>query len=128
EAQELAFALAEAVAALRVLEAGGLPLEEARKAIAFRLAADADQFASICKLRALRRLWARVEKSCGLTPSPAYVETETAWRMMTRRDPWVNALRTTTAAFSAGVGGADAVTVLPFTQALGLPDGQARRL
>ena len=42
--------------------------------------------------------------------------------MMTTRDVYVNMLRTTIAAFSAGIGGADAVTVLPFTQALGLPD------
>ena len=34
--------------------------------------------------------------------------------MMAQRDPWVNMLRTTLAAFGAGVGGADAVTVLPF--------------
>lgn len=128
DAQELAFALAEALAALRALEAGGVALDDARRAIGFRVAVDADQFLSICKLRALRRMWARVEESCGLQPLPAYVEAETAWRMMTRRDPWVNALRTTTAAFSAGVGGADAVIALPYTQALGLPDPQARRL
>ncbi|MDP2357092.1 MAG: methylmalonyl-CoA mutase family protein [Beijerinckiaceae bacterium] len=128
DAQELAFALAEAVAALRALEAAGLSLDDARRAIGFRMAVDADQFASICKLRALRRLWARVEESCGLHPLPAHVEAETAWRMMTRRDPYVNALRTTTAAFAAGVAGADAVVALPFTQALGLPDAQARRL
>ena len=48
--------------------------------------------------------------------------------MMTRRDPYVNMLRTTIAAFSAGIGGADAVTVLPFTAALGLPDRFARRI
>jgi methylmalonyl-CoA mutase len=113
---------------LRALEGAGLSLEDARSVIGFRVAVDADQFASICKLRALRRLWARVEESCGLQPFPAYIEAETAWRMMTRRDPYVNALRTTTAAFSAGVGGADAVVTLPFTQALGLPDAQARRL
>jgi methylmalonyl-CoA mutase len=47
--------------------------------------------------------------------------------MTTRRDPWVNMLRTTIAAFSAGIGGADAITVLPFTAALGLPDAFARR-
>ncbi len=128
DAQELAFALAQAVAALRALEAAGLSLDEARRAIGFRLAVDADQFASISKLRALRRLWARVEESCGLQPLPAHVEAETAWRMMTRRDPYVNALRTTTAAFAAGVAGADAIVALPFTQALGLPDAQARRL
>jgi methylmalonyl-CoA mutase len=128
DAQELAFALSEAVAALRALEAAGLSLDEARRGIGFRVAVDADQFASIAKLRALRRLWARVEESCGLQPLPAHVEAETAWRMMTRRDPYVNALRTTTAAFAAGVAGADAVVALPFTQALGLPDAQARRL
>jgi len=128
DAQELAFALSEAVAALRALEGAGLSLDEARRAIGFRVAVDADQFASIAKLRALRRLWARVEESCGLQPLPAHVEAETAWRMMTRRDPYVNALRTTTAAFAAGVAGADAVIALPFTQALGLPDAQARRL
>jgi methylmalonyl-CoA mutase len=48
--------------------------------------------------------------------------------MMTRRDPWVNMLRTTIAAFSAGIGGADAIAVLPFTAALGLPDRFARRI
>ncbi|NEC18039.1 methylmalonyl-CoA mutase family protein, partial [Streptomyces parvus] len=48
--------------------------------------------------------------------------------MMTRRDPWVNMLRTTLATLGAGVGGADSVTVLPFDHALGLPDAFARRI
>jgi methylmalonyl-CoA mutase len=128
EAQELAFALAVATAYLRALEAGGLDLEDARAAIFFRLAVDADQFLSIAKLRALRLLWARVEEACGLAPKPIFISTTTAWRMLTQRDPWVNLLRATIAVFSAGLGGADAVTVLPFTAALGLPDRFARRL
>jgi methylmalonyl-CoA mutase len=128
EAQELAFALAAATAYLRALEAAGLALDDARATIFFRLAVDADQFLSIAKLRALRLLWARVEEACGLAPKPAFVSATTAWRMLTRRDPWVNLLRTTVAVFSAGLGGADAVTVLPFTTALGLPDRFARRL
>src|SRR4051794_26600099 len=128
EAQELAAALATGVAYLRALEAGGHALEAARDALAFLLVADADEFLTVAKLRALRRLWARVEEACGLVPKPARLEAETAWRMTTRRDPWVNLLRTTIAAFSAGIGGADAVTVLPFTAARGLPDAFARRL
>ena len=48
--------------------------------------------------------------------------------MMTRRDPYVNILRTTIAVFAAGLGGADAITVLPFTAAIGLPDRFARRI
>ena len=128
EAQELAFALCNAVAYLRALEAGGTKLDDARRMIYFRLAADTDQFLTIAKFRALRKLWARVEEACSLAPEGIYVSAETAWRMMTRRDVHVNMLRTTIAAFSAGLGGADAITILPFTSALGLPDRFARRL
>lgn len=128
EAQELAYALAVAVTYLRALEAGGIALGDARRMIYFRLAADADEFLTIAKFRALRKLWARVEQACGLTPKPALVAAETAWRMMTQRDPYVNMLRETIATVAAGLGGADAVTVLPFTQASGLPDRFARRV
>src|SRR6185503_16747991 len=128
EAQELAFALGCAVAYLRALEAGGIGLDAARRMIYFRLAADADQFLTIAKFRAMRKLWARVEQACGLAPAPVCVAAETAWRMMTRRDPYVNILRSTIAVFAAGLGGADAISVLPFTAALGLPDRFARRV
>ena len=127
EAQELAFALASAVAYLRALEAGALPLEKARDAIYFRLSADADQFLTMAKFRAARKLWARVEIACGLEPKPVMIAAETAWRMMTRRDPYVNMLRTAIAVTAAGFGGADAVTALPHTAPLGLPDAFARR-
>ena len=40
----------------------------------------------------------------------------------------MNLLRTTVAAFAAGVGGADAVTVLPFDSPLGRPDAFGRRI
>jgi methylmalonyl-CoA mutase len=128
EAQELAYVLSAALAYLRGLEAGGDALDAARSKLAFRVAADADQFLTIAKLRALRRLWARVEEACGLLPRAIHIHAETAWRMMTRRDPNVNLLRATVAVFSAAVGGADSISVLPFTQALGLPDAFARRL
>jgi methylmalonyl-CoA mutase len=128
EAQELAFALASAVAYLRALEAAGIDLELASKALSFRLAADADEFLTIAKFRALRLLWARVAEACGLAPTPVFVAAETAWRMLTRHDPYVNMLRATIATFSAGLGGANAITVLPHTLALGLPDAFARRV
>jgi methylmalonyl-CoA mutase len=128
EAQELAAVLATGLAYLRALESGGHGLEAARDALAFLLVADADEFLTVAKLRALRRLWARVEAACGLDPKPIRLHAETAWRMTTRRDPWVNLLRTTVATFSAGIGGADTIAVLPFTAALGLPDAFARRM
>src|SRR5262249_25432674 len=128
EAQELAWTLAVAVAYLRAFETANVPLDRARGMIHFRLAADANQFLTIAKFRALRKLWARVEAACGLAPKPALVAAETAWRMTTKRDPWVNMLRATLATFAAGLGGADSVTVLPYTMALGLPDRFARRI
>ncbi|CAM5181949.1 methylmalonyl-CoA mutase [Bosea thiooxidans] len=128
EAQELGAALATAVAYLRALEAQGMALSEARDALAFTLVADTDEFVTVAKLRAARLLWNRVQQACGLTPRPAQIHAETAWRSLTRRDPWVNLLRGTVAAFSAGVGGADSLAVQPFTAALGLPDAFARRI
>jgi methylmalonyl-CoA mutase len=126
--QELAFALAAAVSLLRLIETAGVALDEARALIAFRLAADADEYATLSKFRALRIAWARVEDACGLKPRAAQVLAESAWRMMTARDPYVNVMRGAIAAFSAGLAGADSVSVLPHTLAIGLPDSLARRL
>jgi methylmalonyl-CoA mutase len=128
EAQELAFAIASAVQYLRALETNGVALDAARRMIYFRMTADADQFMTIAKLRALRKLWARIEEACGLVPEPTHVVAETAWRMLTRRDPAVNMLRNTVAVAAAGLGGADSITVLPHTAPLGLPEAHARRL
>jgi methylmalonyl-CoA mutase len=57
-----------------------------------------------------------------------HLTASTAERMMAKRDPWVNLLRGTAACAGAAFGGADAVTVLPFTWVLGQPDAFARRL
>jgi methylmalonyl-CoA mutase len=128
EAQELGYVLATAVTYLRALEAEGVALDDARGMIFFRLAADADQILTIAKFRALRLLWARIEQATRLAPRAIFISAETAWRMMSRRDPWVNMLRATMAVFAAGIGGANSITVLPHTMALGLPDRFARRI
>jgi methylmalonyl-CoA mutase len=128
EAQELALALATAVDYLRMLEDAGIDPADSAPQTSMLLSADADQFLTMAKLRAARLLWARLLQASGLEASPLTLHVETAQRMMSRRDPHVNLLRSTSAAFAAGVGGADSVTVLPFTHALGLPDAMARRM
>ena len=125
---ELAGSVAAAVAYLRVLTESGIPVGRALRQISFRLAADDDQFMTIAKMRAVRGLWARVAEVVGDPDSGgAVVHAETSLPMMTQRDPWVNMLRTTLAAFGAGVGGADTVLVFPFDVAIpgGFP-GTAR--
>lgn len=128
EVQELAFVLACGVAYLRAIEGAGVSLEAAQAMVYARLAADADQFLTMAKFRALRLLWARIETACGLTPKPLFIAADTAWRMLTQRDPYVNIPRATMATFAAGLAGANATTVLPHTLALGLPDPFARRV
>ncbi|MFD5145957.1 methylmalonyl-CoA mutase family protein [Streptomyces sp. NPDC058401] len=128
-AEELGLSLSTGVAYLRALTEAGLSTEAALGELEFRYAATADQFLTIAKLRAARRLWARIAEACGAPGAGAQRQhAVTSPVMMTRRDPWVNMLRTTIACMAAGVGGADAVTVLPFDQELGLPDAFARRI
>jgi methylmalonyl-CoA mutase len=131
---ELAGSIAAAVSYLRVLTEAGLSVGDALSQISFRLAADDDQFLNIAKMRALRQLWARVAEVVGQPDGGAAVlHAETSLPMMTQRDPWVNMLRTTLAAFGAGVGGADTVLVHPFDVAIpggfpGMATSFARRM
>ncbi|MFQ2876286.1 methylmalonyl-CoA mutase small subunit [Mycobacterium sp. MS3] len=114
-AWELGATIAAAVAYLRELTEAGLPVGQALRQISFRLAADDDQFMTLAKMRAVRQLWARVAEVAGDPDGgAAVVHAETSLPMMTQRDPWVNMLRCTLAAFGAGVGGADTVLVYAF--------------
>ena len=129
EAHELAAALATGAGYLRAMEAHGLAVEEAARQIVFRFAVDTDVLMTVAKLRAFRRLWQGVLESCGVPdPRPADLHVMTSSRMLTRLDPWVNILRLTISGFAAGIAGADAITLAPFTAALGIPDPRARRL
>lgn len=124
DAEELGTAIAAGVEYLRALTGHGLTISEALGQLEFRLAATDDQFQTIAKFRAGRQVWARVAQVCGASEYGGAVQhAVTSAAMMSQRDPWVNMLRTTLAAFGAGVGGADSVTVLPFDVAL--PAGAA---
>ncbi|MCW2495811.1 methylmalonyl-CoA mutase family protein [Jatrophihabitans sp.] len=140
DADEIGIATAVGVTYLRALTAAGLSTEAALAALEFRFAVTADQFLTIAKLRAARRVWARVAELVEAANSvSAEISESTGGRgqrqhavtsaaMMTQRDPWVNMLRTTIACFGAAVGGADAITVTPFDAAIGLSDDFARRI
>ncbi len=129
-ALSLGIAMASGVTYLRALEAAGLSIDTAAKQISFTLTTDTDLFVSIAKLRAARTLWARIVTASGGTPDSAamVIGVETASRVMAQRDPHTNILRTAIAGFGAAIGGADALSILPFTHALGLPNELARRV
>ncbi len=130
EAQEIACLAATLVAYLRALEDKGHTPEKAFQHFAFAVSTDADLFLTIVKLRAVRAIIYRILEAsdAGEMMKKTHLTAQTSERMMARRDPYVNMLRTTVAAAGAALGGADAITVLPFTWALGQPDGFARRI
>jgi methylmalonyl-CoA mutase len=130
EAQEIAAALAAGIHYLRTLTAAGLSLADAARAIQFAVSVGPDVLIETAKLRALRLCWARVLEASGAAPEnrAARIHAFTSKRMMTRYDAETNILRVTTAAFAAAIGGADDITTLPFTDALGLPTPFARRV
>ena len=128
EAQELGHALRLGANYLRTLTSDGLGVAEAAALVEFRFAVTDEQFAGIAKLRAARRLWARMLELSGSEPVEMRLHAVTGKPMMSRYAPYVNMLRTTVAAFAAGVGGADSVTVLPFDSPLGRPETLGRRV
>lgn len=130
EAQELAWLCASGAGYMRALLDAGLSRDEAAATLEFTIAADADIHLTISKLRAARRVWARVAEAFGCSPQGRGMRLHavTSARMLTARDAWTNLIRNTCAAFGAAAGGADAITVRPFTDVLGAPTKFARRL
>lgn len=130
EGQELGFALASGIAYLRALADAGVSVNDASRHLLFTLSVGPDALVEAAKLRALRLCWARVMEAAGAAEAKrgAKIHAVTSRRMMTRYDPWTNILRTTSACFAAAIGGAQAISVRPFTDALGGPTPFARRI
>ncbi len=123
---ELAIALSSGLSYLKAMTDAGLTLDEASAQVQICMSTGATFFLDIAKLRAARVLWARLMQAAGGSDEPVRLHARTSVRMLTRRDPWVNILRSTTGAFAAAVGGADIVTVTPFDHLLG-PTGRLGR-
>jgi methylmalonyl-CoA mutase len=130
DALELAFAAAGGISYFKIFREYGLSPDEAANAIMFSLSLDADVPLGIAKLRAARRLWARLMSACTVgEPARAMnIHVGTSKRMMSRLAPYTNVLRTSTAAFAAASGGAQFISVEPYDLALGTNDTKAQRI
>ncbi|MEQ1619239.1 MAG: methylmalonyl-CoA mutase family protein [Terricaulis sp.] len=130
EAREISYALSLGIGYLRALDKQGVGIAAAAATIAFAVSIGADVLIETAKLRALRMCWARVLETSGAAAEHRSTHTHafTSRRMMTRYDAETNIPRVTTAAFAAAIGGANEITTMPFTDALGLPTPFARRV
>jgi methylmalonyl-CoA mutase len=126
EALEVAVAAAAAITYAKAMVRAGMPVSDAFARITLGLSADADYFLVIAKLRAARAVFARIATASGAA-ARARIEARSSRRMLTAQDPWTNMIRLTAAGFGAAVGGADAIVLGAFTDAIGLPTAFARR-
>ena len=130
ETEDLAIAMSTAVNYLRVMVSNGLSVNEAFKQISFTISVGMDVFQGIAKLRAARLLWSRISEVCGVEDNigSMVLNAMTASRTLSKRDVAVNMLRSTSACFAAGLGGANSVTLFPHTNLLGVESKTARRI
>jgi len=128
--QDLAFSMATAIEYLRAMTAAGMSVNAAARQFLFSYNTGCHFFLAIAKLRAARKLWARVIEACGgdTDAQRMRMTARTSRRVMTRRDPWVNLLRNTVCCFAGAVGGAESINSRPFDAAVGLPDAFSRRI
>lgn len=128
-AESLGLLAANLVQLLRLADQLGFAPEQLAEQVAFRLPMGRDLFLHAAGMRALRLLWRRLLESCGVAdPPPAWIHAIGSRRTLSRRDPWSNLLRATTQTMAAALGGAEAVTVCPFDEALGKPGRLGRRV
>jgi methylmalonyl-CoA mutase len=127
---EIALSIATGVEYLRVMTACGLDVDRAARQIQFTFCLDAQCFHSIAKLRAARRLWARVVQVSGGSDSAAAmrIHAQMGRRMLTQRGADVNLMRNTAGVFAACVGGAQSIGSLPFDAAIGPANEFSRRI
>jgi methylmalonyl-CoA mutase len=128
--EEVGFALASGVDFLREIQQRGLSPERAAASITFSFAMGPEFFMQAAKLRAFRLAWAQAAESFGIARESmrARIYARTSRWNRNVSDPHTNALRGTTEAISAILGGADSIYVAPFDECCGTLDEASRRL
>ncbi len=125
----MAFAVATGLESLRRLLAEGLPLESVTDKFLLHMGVGSEFFVELCKFRAACVLWAKVTSAFGLSkPANIPIIARTSRWNKSLLDPYVNMLRTTTEAFSAVLGGVEALSVGGFDEIIRQPDEFSRRL
>ena len=128
ETQELAYFASGVSAYLKACISNGDDGAKAASMLLSAFSVGSDILIETAKLRAARIMWSQILEAFGIDAIPATIHAFSSSRMLTKRDPWVNILRNSASSFAAVLGGADIVTIRPFTDALGQPEALGRRL
>lgn len=122
--QEVAFSVAAGIDYARDCVAKGLQPDEFLSRFGFQISQANDFFEEVCKIRALRRIWARKCHELGARdPRSMHVRihTHTSGAVLTAQQPLNNLIRTTLHAFGGALAGVQAMEVSTFDEALAIP-------
>jgi methylmalonyl-CoA mutase N-terminal domain/subunit len=124
-AQEVAFALADAMTYVQAAIDRGVPVDRFAPRLAFNFTAGTDVLQEAAKFRAMRRLWARLMRERFGARNPASWVFRTGAgsgaSQLTAQQPENNIVRVTLNALAAILGGAQSLHTAAYDEALALP-------
>jgi len=130
--EELAFTLADGIAYMDAARERGLDLTTFASRLSFFFDAHNDLFEEVAKLRAARRMWARVIRDrFGIDSPKAQMlrfHTQTAGCTLTAQQPELNIVRVAVQALAAVMGGTQSLHTNSRDEALALPTEKSARI
>ena len=130
--QEIAFALADGIAYVGEVVKRGIDIDEFAPRLSFFFTTHSNFFEEIAKLRAARRLWAKVMKNRfdakDVNSLRLRFHTQTAGVTLTAQQPNVNIIRVTVEALAAILGGTQSLHTCGADEALSLPTENSVRI
>jgi methylmalonyl-CoA mutase N-terminal domain/subunit len=126
--QEVAFSVAAGIDYARECIAKGLRPDDFLGRFGFQISQANDFFEEICKIRALRRIWARKCYELGARDARnmhVRIHTHTSGAVLTAQQPLNNLIRTTLHSFGAALAGVQAMEVSTYDEALAIPTEQS---
>jgi methylmalonyl-CoA mutase N-terminal domain/subunit len=127
--QAVAFSLATIIALNEECQKLGVPLDTVVPRYGFHVRYGEDFFEDIAKTRALRRMYAKINRDRFGCEKPtslqARIHAQMAGSLMTVQQPLNNLVRTSVGALSATASGVNGMTINAYDEALGLPTEEA---
>jgi methylmalonyl-CoA mutase N-terminal domain/subunit len=127
--QELAFTIYDGVCYVEECMKRGLDVDEFAGRLSFFWNSHIDFFEEIAKMRAARRLWARLMKNRFKAKNPRSMllrfHTQTAGCSLTSQEPYNNIIRTTTEALAAVLGGTQSLHTNSLDEVYMIPSEKA---
>ncbi|RMF10313.1 MAG: methylmalonyl-CoA mutase [Alphaproteobacteria bacterium] len=131
QVQELAYTLADGMEYVRAAMARGLDVDKFAGRLSFFFAIGMNFFMEVAKLRAARKLWARIMKDFGAkNPRSMMLRThcQTSGVSLTEKDPYNNVIRTAYEALAAVLGGTQSLHTNALDEAIALPTDFSARI